>query len=108
MDNSGAKRIAAFRKLQPASKKGVHQSARGVAGAGMNSHARRLVDGDDVFVFVEDFQRDEFGFRGDGGPFRDFNGNFFAAAKMHGAFPGRLAVYADLAGVDQFPHTRST
>src|SRR5438270_12103104 len=74
----------------------------------MNSHARRLVDGDDVFVFVEDFQRDEFGFRGDGGPFRDFKGTFFAAAKMHGAFQGRLAVYADLAGVDEYPHTRST
>ena len=45
-----------MRKNLTATEEGVDQRAARGAGAGVHGHAGRLVDGDDVVVFVEDFK----------------------------------------------------
>jgi hypothetical protein len=104
MYDSRAQRMATRGKGQAAAKKRVDQSARYVSRARVDGHSGRLVDGNDVFVFVKDFEGDGFGFGGDGGPLVDFDDYVFVAAKAQRAFSGRLAVDAHVAFLDQFLH----
>ena len=67
MDDAGAKDVAALRERLAAAEKRVDERAFVVAGAGVDDHAGGFVDGEDVVVFVEGFERDGFGFGRMGG-----------------------------------------
>src|SRR5436309_5238084 len=86
MHDSGAQPIAALGQLEPPSKQRVHQSARDVSGAGVDGHSRGAVEGDDVFIFVEHFERDGFGSRSDRRALENLDGDFLASAKMQRSF----------------------
>lgn len=57
----------------------VHHRAGFHSRAGMNDHARGLVDDEEVFVRVEDFERDGFGLRVHGSWRRNFDGDCIAS-----------------------------
>ena len=105
--DSGTQRIAAFGKFQTAPKQRVHQSARWISRTGMHGHSGGLVNGNHVFVFVEDFQRDGLGFGDHRGAGCDFDADFLAAARMQRSFPRRLAIKMHVARVNQFLDTRA-
>ncbi len=73
----------------------------------MHSHPRRLVDGNNVLVFVEHLERDGLRFCGDRGALSNFDSDFFAPTKMNRTFPCGLAVEVHAPGVDQFLNTRA-
>lgn len=60
MDNAGTKIASSRGKCAEMVKQSVYQRAGGCASAGVNDHARGLVDGDEVFIFIKDIQRDLF------------------------------------------------
>jgi len=62
MHDAGAKRVTALRERLPAAKQRVHQRAAGIACAGVYGHSGWLVDGQDVLVFLENIERNGFGF----------------------------------------------
>ena len=102
MHDSGTQRVTAFGKLQAPPKQRVHQRTRHVPRAGMDGHSRGLVDGNDVFVFVKDFERDGLGFGDHRGAPRNFDGDFFASPKMQRTFCGNLPVEFHAPRFDQF------
>jgi hypothetical protein len=67
----------------------------------VNDHAGGFVDGDDVVVFVENFERDIFGFGGYGRAGLGGYGDALAAAEAIGGFGG-LSIEEDGGGIDQF------
>ena len=80
VDDTGAKDVAALREGLTATEERVDESAFVVSGAGVDDHAGGLVDGYDVGVFVEDVERDGFGFCADGRARLGGDGDAFAAA----------------------------
>src|SRR5437867_12472251 len=74
----------------------------------MHAHSGGLVDGNDIFVFVKNFERDSFRLCDHHGPRCDLDDNFLSAAQMHGTFLRRAAVHQDLSGVNQLLHTSAT
>src|SRR6516225_7896353 len=104
MHDSRAQPIATLGQLEPPSKQRVHQSARDVSGTGMHGHSRGFVDGDDVFIFVEHFERDGFGSRSDRRALGNFDGDLFAPAEMQRSLARGPAVDAHAVGVDQLLH----
>src|SRR6516225_6033718 len=104
MHDSGAQWIASLGKLQPSSEQRIHQRAGWIACAGMHGHSRGLVDGDDVFIFVQNFERNRFCLCGDRWALAYRDGDFFAAAKPHGALFRCAVVYQNKSGVNQLLH----
>ena len=103
MNDAGAKGVAGLRERLAAAEEGVDERAGGVAGAGVDGHAGGLVDGDDVVVFVENVERNGFGFGAERRARLRIDGDFFAAVEAVRAFGG-LAVDEDEAAVDEFFH----
>ncbi len=62
MDDSRAKGIAGARERLTAAEKRIDECAASMACAGVDRHARGLVDDENVVVFVENVQRDGFRF----------------------------------------------
>ena len=102
MDDAGTQGIGGLRERLTAAEERVDERAGDCAGAGMDGHAGGFVDGDDVVVFVEDIERNGFGFGADGRALGDFETDFFAAVKMERAFLRGVAIDLDEAGHDQF------
>ena len=102
VDDAGTQWIAGLRKRLAAAEERVDERAGNCAGAGMDGHAGGFVDGDDVVVFVENIERNRFGFGADGRAFGDFESDFFATVKMQRAFLRGVAIDLDEAGHDQF------
>ena len=102
VNDAGTQRIAGLRKRLAAAEERVDESAGNCSGASVNGHAGGFVDGDDVVVFVEDIERDGFGFCADWRALGDFESDFFATAKMVRTFAGGAAIDLDDAGGDQF------
>ena len=100
MHDSRAKRITTSGKFEPTPQKRVHQGARHVSRTGMHGHSRGFIDGNDVLVFVEHFERDGFRFRSHCGPLGNFYRDFFAATKMQRSFSRGLAVQVHVPRVD--------
>jgi hypothetical protein len=65
----------------PAAKQRVHQRAAGIAGAGVYGHSGWLVDGQDVVIFVENIERDGFGFGAQRRARPDLDGDALAASE---------------------------
>ncbi len=86
MDDAGAEDVAALGERLAAAEERVDERAFVIAGAGVDDHAGGLVDGDDVVVFVEDVERDGFGFGADGRARLGGDGDVFAAAQAVGGF----------------------
>src|ERR1700676_762744 len=99
MDDAGAERVSAGGKRLAAAEEGVDERAGGIASAGVHGHSGRLVDDDEVGVFVEDVEGDIFG----GGLQRRaglrVDGDALAAFELEGILGG-VAVDEDKAGVD--------
>ncbi len=102
VDDAGTQWISGLRKRLAAPEERVDERAGDYTGAGMHGHAGGFVDGDDVVVFVENLERNRFGFGADGRALDDFESDFFAAVKMERAFLGGVAIDLDEAGHDQF------
>ena len=100
--DAGTQRIGGLRERLAAAEERVDERAGDCARASVHDHAGGFVDGDDVVVFVEDLERNRFGFGTDGRAFGDFESDFFAAAKVQRAFLGGVAIDLDEAGCDQF------
>ncbi len=58
--NAGAQITCRAREGAEAVEQGVHQGSRVHAGARVDDHAGGFIDGDDIFIFVEDGERDLF------------------------------------------------
>ena len=82
MDDAGAEDVAALRERLAAAEERVDERAGVVSGAGVDDHAGGLVDGEDVVVFVEGFERDGFGFGADRRARLGFDGDAVAAAEF--------------------------
>jgi hypothetical protein len=81
-------------------KKGVNERAFVISSAGVDDHARRLVDGDYVIVFVDDLERDGFGFGTDGRARLGCDGDAFSATKTVRRFR-RFPIEQDVCRVDE-------
>jgi hypothetical protein len=79
---------------------GVDHGAGFHARARVNDHARGLVDYEEIFVRVEDFERDGFGPRVDRLRRRNFDGDCIAGLDAMGAL-GWRAIHASVAVVEQ-------
>jgi hypothetical protein len=99
MNDAGAERVATLRERLTAAEQRVDESAAKISGSGVDDHSGGFVDGDDVIVFVEDVERDGFGFGEDGRALGSVDGDEFAAMKAMCAFGG-ATIYEDEAGVD--------
>lgn len=106
VDNAGAEFAAETREGTEVVEQRIDEGAAGAARAGVDDEARRLVDGDDIGVFVEDFKGDRFGF----GPQWLWRLgvylNAFTAAEFVGGF-ARFAVHADAAPLNPLLETRA-
>src|ERR1035438_9139696 len=60
VDDARAQGVVRLRKTLAAAEERVDQRALRVPCPRMNGHARRLVDADDVFIFVENIERNGF------------------------------------------------
>jgi hypothetical protein len=100
MDQTRAQGIAANGKSLAAAQQGIDESAANVAGTSMDGHAGRLVDRENVGIFVENIKGDRFRFGTEGRAGLNYDGDVFAAAKAKGAFRG-LARDADESGLDE-------
>jgi hypothetical protein len=67
----------------------------------VDDHACGFVDGEDVVIFVEDFERDVFGFGLNRGARLGCYGDFFTATQAMGGFY-MLTVDEDGGGIDEF------
>ena len=63
MDDSRPRGAANAAELAKMKRQGARQCSRPVSACRMDDHPRRLVDGDDEFVFIEDVEWDFFGVR---------------------------------------------
>src|SRR5260370_22361926 len=95
-----------LRKRLPAPQQSIDERASYVSCSGVNGHARGLVDGDDVVIFVKDIQGNRFRRRVRRWPRVGPHGDEFSATKFLRRFCG-LAIDEDQAAVDEFLHTRS-
>lgn len=101
MDDARAEGVAALRERLAAAEKGVDERAARIPCPGVDGHASRLVNNDEVVVFVEDVEGDRFGFgferstrlRPDSDPVASFE--FLTGL-------GRPAIDQDKAGIDEF------
>ena len=66
MDDARAERSLDLRELREVMEQGVDEGSVMDTGSSMDGHAGRLVDDDDVGVFVDDVERDVFGSGGQG------------------------------------------
>src|SRR5206468_12404117 len=73
---------------------------------GVNGHARRLIDGEDVVAFVKQIERKGLRFGAGRGPRLGAYGDEFPAVKFERRLR-RLAIDEDQAAVDQFLHARA-
>jgi hypothetical protein len=89
-----------------AAEESIHQRSAWVTGTGVDGHAGRLVDGDYVLVFVEDVQRNGFGFGAQGRATLNLHRDALAAPDTMRAFRGP-SIYEDQALVDQFLRARA-
>lgn len=62
MDDAGAQGVVRLREWEATTEECVYQRAVRIPCPGVDGHAGRFVDGDDVVVFVKDIERNEFGF----------------------------------------------
>ncbi len=69
----------------------------------MHGHAGRLVDGQDVLVFVENIERNGFGFSAQRRPRPDFDGDVLAASYAMRAL-GRASIDEHQSRGDEFLH----
>jgi hypothetical protein len=99
MHNPRAQGIATLGKDLSTPKESVDESATRVSCAGVDGHPRSFVYGDNVVIFVENFEGDGFGFGAHGGPSLRIDGNLLAGAKAMRAFR-RLTVYKHQACID--------
>jgi len=99
MDDSGAQGVTRLRKSLATTEQGIDERAASVSGAGMDGHASGLVDDDYVVVFVEDFERDGFGFGAERRAGLYFDREALAAAQALRAFCG-VGVEKDQPGFD--------
>src|SRR5882762_6237982 len=106
MHDARTKGIAALRQRLSAAKQGVHQRSGGIAGACMHGHAGRLVDGQDVLVFVENIERNGFGFSTQRRARPDFDGDVLAASHAMRALC-RASIDEHQSRGDEFLHTRA-
>src|SRR5882762_5089573 len=86
MHDARTKGIAALRQRLPAAEQRVHQRTAGIAGTCVHGHAGRLVDGQNVVVFIENIERNRFGFSAQRRTRPNFDGNVFAAPQTMRAF----------------------
>ncbi len=101
MNDPGTDRVAALRERLAAAEQRVDQRAASVPGARMNRHARGFVDNDHVVVFVEDVERNGFGFGTHGRARLHFNSDALAATEALRAFC-RPSIHQNESGGDQF------
>ena len=106
MDDAGAVVAVDAAELVEVEAQGVDQRAGPVALGRMNHHVGRLVDGREVFVLVEDLQRDVFGEGRRVGRLRLLDADVVAVADAIAGL-GRLAVDLHAAGVDDALHDRT-
>jgi hypothetical protein len=102
VNNTGAQGTCRLRERLPAAEKGVDKRASGIAGSSVNGHAGGFVDGHEVVIFIEDVQRDGFGFGAERRAFGCVESDAFAAVKMEGAFAGGGAVDEHEARFNEF------
>src|SRR6266853_5300222 len=81
MHDAWTKGIAALRERLPAAKQRIHQCTAGIASAGVYGHSGWLVDGQDVVIFVENIERDGFGFGAQRRARPDLDGDVLAASE---------------------------
>ena len=74
MNDAGAEGVATLRKGLAAAEQGVDEGPVGVPCPGVDGHAGGFVDGEEVVVFVENFEGDFFGFGLERGT---LGGNYF-------------------------------
>ena len=88
MHDAGPQFAPHARKLPKAMQHGVDQRPGVLAGAGVNHHARWFVDGDDVGVFIQDFERQVLGGGSQRRQFARLNLDALGALQQVGAFFG--------------------
>jgi len=86
MNDSRAQRVTTLRQCLTAAEQGVDERSMSISGAGVNGHASGLVDDHDVFIFIEDVERDGFGCDAEGRAGLHFDGEALAATKSLRAF----------------------
>src|SRR5712672_4464650 len=106
MHDARTKRIPALRQRLSTAKQCVHQRAGGIAGACMYGHSGWLVDGHDVLVFVENIERNGFGFSAQRRARPDFDGDVLAASYAMRAL-GRASIDEHQSGRDEFLYARA-
>ena len=106
MHDPRAERVAALRQGLTAAEKRVHQGAARIAGAGVHGHAGWFVHGDDVIVFVEDFEGNGFGLGAKGRARLDFYADALSIANAVRAFR-RAGIDEHQAAVDEFLGARA-
>ena len=104
MHYAGAEGIATLRETLAAAEEGVDQRAARGAGSSVDGHAGRLVDGDDVGVFVEDVKENGFGFGAEERARLGMDGDELATAESMRALAG-TSVDQYQPGRDQLLHT---
>ncbi len=90
----------------PAAKQSVHERAAGIAGACVHSHTGRLVDSQDVCIFIENIERNRFGFSAQRRTRPDFDGDVLAAAYAMRTL-GWVSIDEHQAGGDEFLDARA-
>ena len=88
-------------------KQSIHQSAAESPRRRMNSHPRRLVDHNQVFVFIDHFQRNIFRLRLGGFRRRNFNLITVAGTNFIGIVCQHVVIAADHALLNQPLHLRA-
>jgi hypothetical protein len=89
-----------------AAEESIHQRSAGVTSTGVDGHAGRFVNGDYVVVFVEDVERNGFGFGAQGRATLNLYSDALAAPDAMRAFRG-ASIYEDQVLVDEFLRARA-
>src|SRR5256885_12153685 len=82
MNDAGPQRVTALRERLAAAEKRVDERAARVPCSGVDRHASGLVNNDEVVVFVEDVERDGFGFSFERCAWLRLNGDALAATEL--------------------------
>ena len=93
-----------LRKLLSTPQQSIDERASYVSRSGVNGHARGLVDGYDVVIFIKNIKWNRFRRRARRRPRVGPHGDEFPASKFLRGFCG-LAIDEDQAAVDEFLHT---
>ncbi len=100
MDDSGAQGVVSRGDILTMAEERIDKGARPVAGGGVDDHSGRFVNGEHVFVFVEDIEGDIF--RGNGGLGRCLKANFDLIAFLgKGPFFRQFPIEEDGPDIDQ-------